>query len=107
RRQRASDRHDRSVERGPGGPVRAETERAHRRGGRTQVNASPSRLSDCRRAATLVRFPEMRRRYLLLALVLAGCASPANRGPVPPPAYPETPTPSESPQASGPIRPLV
>ena len=40
-------------------------------------------------------------------LVLAGCASPANRGPAPPPAYPETPTPSESPQSSGPIRPLV
>jgi membrane-bound lytic murein transglycosylase B len=49
----------------------------------------------------------MRRRYLLLFLVLAGCASPANRGPAPPPVYPETPTPSGSPQASGPIRPLV
>src|ERR1700751_4563689 len=51
----------------------------------------------------------MRRRYLLLFLVLAGCASPANRGPAPTPVYPETPPPlpSESPQASGPIRPLV
>src|ERR1700761_1610684 len=49
----------------------------------------------------------MRRRYLLLFLVLAGCASPANRGPAPRPVYPETPTPSESPQSSGPIRPLV
>src|SRR5690242_9099418 len=51
----------------------------------------------------------MRHRYLLLFLALAGCASPANRGPQPPPAYPETvtaPAPS-SPQSSGPVRPLV
>jgi len=54
----------------------------------------------------------MRRRYLLLCLVLAGCASPANRGPQPPPVYPETvtappPSSSQSSQASGPVRPLV
>ncbi|HKR87212.1 MAG TPA: lytic murein transglycosylase [Phenylobacterium sp.] len=51
----------------------------------------------------------MRHRYLLLFLALAGCASPANRGPQPRPAYPETataPSPS-SPQSSGPVRPLV
>jgi lytic murein transglycosylase len=53
----------------------------------------------------------MRRRYLLLFLVLAGCASPANRGPAPPLVYPETATapapPSGSPTSSGPVRPLV
>jgi len=51
----------------------------------------------------------MRRRYsLLLLLALAGCASPANRGPAP--AYvppPEQPAPPGPPQASGPIRPLT
>ncbi|CAN7544071.1 lytic murein transglycosylase [Phenylobacterium sp. LjRoot225] len=53
----------------------------------------------------------MRRRYLLLCLALAGCASPANRGPAPhaPPAPPppQPAAPSGEPQASGPIRPLV
>jgi lytic murein transglycosylase len=49
----------------------------------------------------------MRRRYLLLFLVLAGCASPANRGPAPPPAYPETSSAPSDSQIPGPVRPLV
>jgi len=57
----------------------------------------------------MVRFRRMRRRYLLLCLVLAGCASPADRGPAPyrPPASPPAPASGVEPQFSGPVRPLV
>jgi lytic murein transglycosylase len=53
----------------------------------------------------------MRRRYLLIPLVLAGCASPANRGPQAPPetavsaAAPAQPAASRGPASSGPINP--
>jgi lytic murein transglycosylase len=46
----------------------------------------------------------MRRRYLLLLLMLAGCASPANRAPAPQP--PPAPAAPEA-QAPGPVRPLT
>jgi lytic murein transglycosylase len=53
----------------------------------------------------------MRRRHLLLLLVMAGCASPANRGPLLPPASP-APAPAPAPaaaippsEASGPVTP--
>jgi membrane-bound lytic murein transglycosylase B len=50
----------------------------------------------------------MRRRYLLLLAVLAGCASPANRSPSPPPAAPPAPPPPDvSAGPGGPVRPLV
>ena len=52
----------------------------------------------------------MRRPYLLPFLVLAGCASPADRGPppaAPAPPHAAAPEPSPGPQASGPIRPLT
>jgi lytic murein transglycosylase len=48
----------------------------------------------------------MRRRYLLLILLLAGCAGPANRGPAPPSQTPAPPAPA-APQAAQPVRPLT